>query len=270
MNGIVIVENLVKSYGKNTAVKNISFSVKVNEVFGLLGTNGAGKTTTLECIEGLCKYDGGTIKINGKVGVQLQSSSLPPTIKGIEAYRFFNKWNRNDENLEEFNKFGLSDIKNKQYKDMSTGQKRRLHLTLATIGNPDILVLDEPTAGLDVEGRVSLHEDIKKFKKEGKTIIIASHDMAEVEELCDRIAILKDGEIGFLGETRELMSQADTNCNIYIKTQKGEETFNSNNIADTLLTQLENYKNMGIDVLDIQIKRQTLEQKFINLTKESK
>lgn len=270
MKDSIIVEKLVKRYGKNTAVNNISFFVKANELFGLLGTNGAGKTTTLECIEGLCKYDTGTIKINGRVGVQLQCSSLPPTIKAIEAYRFFCKWNRVDENLEEFNKFGLTDIKNKQYKDMSTGQKRRLHLTLASIGNPDIIVLDEPTAGLDVEGRVSLHEEIKKLKKEGKTIIIASHDMAEVEELCDRIAILKDGEIAFIGETRELISQLDTNCSIYIKTEKSEEEFNSNNIADTLLTQLEKYKNMGIDVLDIKIKRTTLEQMFINIAKEGK
>lgn len=266
----ILVDNLVKNYGQNSVIKDVSFSVKCGEIFALLGTNGAGKTTTLECIEGLRKYDGGTIKVNGKVGVQLQSSSLPATIKAIEAYRLFCKWNKVDENLEQFNTFEIDDLKNKQYKDMSTGQKRRLHLALALIGNPDIIFLDEPTAGLDVEGRVALHEEIRKLKSQGKTIIMASHDMAEVESLCDRIAILKNGKIAFLGMASELTAQMGMNCSIYIKTEQGEEKFVSNNIAETLLIQLEIYKLRGIAVLDVKVECATLEERFIDIAREGK
>ena len=93
------------------------------------------------------------------------------------------------------NALGIKEIEKKQYIQLSTGQKRRLHLALALIGNPDVIFLDEPTAGLDVEGRLSLHEQIRNLKHIGKTIVLASHDMAEVETLCDRIAILNNGNI---------------------------------------------------------------------------
>jgi len=223
MDVAIQVENLIKSYGPNTVIKDISFSVNRGEIFALLGVNGAGKTTTLECIEGIRKYDSGNIAINGKVGVQLQSSSLPSNIKALEAYQLFCRWNKVKANLDLFNVFELAHLKNKQYKEMSTGQKRRLHLALALISYPDIIFLDEPTAGLDVEGRVSLHTEIRKLKAQGKTIIMASHDMAEVESLCDKIAILKDGEIAFTGTTSELTSEIGAQCRVYIKTERSIE-----------------------------------------------
>ncbi len=166
---------------------------------------GEGKTTTLECIEGLRQFNSGQISIKGKLGVQLQSTSLPANIKAIEALTLFSKWNKSKLDKYFIEHIGLDTIKDKQYLELSTGQKRKLHLALALIGNPDIIILDEPTAGLDVESRVVLHEEIKILKKKGKTIVIASHDMAEVESLSDRIAILKDGEIVFLGPPDELM-----------------------------------------------------------------
>lgn len=279
MNVAIQIENLVKSYGSNTVIKDISFAVNRGEIFALLGTNGAGKTTTLECIEGIRKYEGGNITINGTVGVQLQSSSLPANIKAIEAYRLFCKWNKAQINLELFNIFELQQLKDKQYKEMSTGQKRRLHLALALIGNPDIIFLDEPTAGLDVEGRVSLHSQIRKLKEQGKTIIMASHDMAEVESLCDRIAILKDGKIVFIGTTTELTREMGKQCRILIKTERplknadceqGYWVFTSENIGDTLYELLETCKLTQNIVLDVKIERTTLEQIFMDIAREGK
>ncbi len=243
----------------------------------MFGTNGAGKTTTLECIEGIRKYGSGNIAVIGSIGVQLQSSSLPGNIKAIEAYHLFCKWNKVQVNVELFNAFGLTELENKQYKEMSTGQKRRLHLALALISNPDIIFLDEPTAGLDVEGRVSLHTQIRKLKEQGKTIIMASHDMAEVESLCDRIAILKDGKIAFEGTIAELTSVMGRQSRIHIKTERplqavdyeqGYSVFTSENIGETLLELLEICRQTQNTVFDVKIERATFEQRFMDIAKE--
>lgn len=285
MNKAIKVENLTKSYGDNMAVKGISFEVKKGETFALLGANGAGKTTTLECIEGIRKYDGGDIFINGSVGVQLQSTSLQANIKATEAFKLFCKWNKTHVNWELFHTFGLSQLKNKQYGEMSTGQKRRLHLAISLINNPDIIFLDEPTAGLDVEGRVALHSQIRKLKQQGKTIIIASHDMAEVETLSDRIAIIKDGSIAFIGTIQELTSNLSNKIKIFLKTtkvftvdnlrhsisegmQQGYYVFITEKLHVGLLELLEAAKNMENSVLDIRIEHASLEQRFMDIVKE--
>ncbi|ANU55804.1 ABC transporter ATP-binding protein [Acutalibacter muris] len=267
MNSAIQVCGLKKSYGSNIVLNGLDFEIKKGETFALLGVNGAGKTTALECIEGLKKYDSGAITINGKMGIQLQSSSLPAHIKPREAIRLFSKWNRAKVDFTMLNALGIKDIEKKQYIQLSTGQKRRLHLALALIGNPDIIFLDEPTAGLDVEGRVSLHEQIRKLKSQGKTLVFASHDMAEVETLCDRIAILNHGNIAFCGTASELTEKVEKKYFIHIKTQHGESTFETDNIEDSLITLLGELKQNEIHVLDIKIDRGTLEQHFIEMTR---
>ena len=279
------VDSFIKSYGTNTVIKGISFDVNHGEIFALLGINGAGKTTTLECIEGLRKYEKGHIKVDGKIGVQLQSSSLPPNIKAYEAIQLFSKWSKTPVDHDMTHSLGLDDIKNKQYQTMSAGQKRRLHLALALIGNPDIIFLDEPTAGLDVEGRVALHQEIRNLKAKGKTIIMASHDMAEVEELCDRIAILKDGEIVFIGTAIELTSRVQSQKKIMLKTsiplnhldfthcvfieeEQGYQYFTADNIGDALVELLDRAKELTSIVLDVRIEHASLEQSFIDVSKE--
>lgn len=281
------VENLIKSYGQNTVIKGISFDVKKGEVFALLGINGAGKTTTLECIEDLRKYESGKITIDGNLGVQLQSSSLPANIKAIEAFTLFCKWKKSNVDLSIFESLGLSKIKNKQYCQMSTGQKRRLHLALALIGNPDIIFLDEPTAGLDVEGRAALHEQIRKLKCNGKTIVLSSHDMNEIENLCDRLAILRDGKIAFIGTSRELTTQIQSKITLQLKTDKPLEktdfvhstyvetkndyhTFVTTIISDALIELLAFLKSSSNPVLDIRIIHQSLEESFLDIAKEGK
>lgn len=267
MNYAIKVDKLSKSYGNNTVLRGLDFYVKKGEIFALLGVNGAGKTTALECIEDIRKYDGGNIVVNGKMGIQLQSASLPAHIKPMEAIKLFAKWNKAKIDHSMLEALSINELRRKLYKDMSTGQKRRLHLALALISNPDIIFLDEPTAGLDVEGRVSLHDQINKLRDMGKTIILASHDMAEVETLCDRIAILNDGNIVFQGTVSELILKIGKRYTLHIKTELGNEQFESDNISDTMLTVLEDYKRRKIEVLDIRIDRGTLEQYFIYIAR---
>lgn len=261
------VKELWKSYGKKEVLKGIDLRIRKGEIFALLGVNGAGKTTALECIEGLRKYDSGSITINGSMGIQLQSASLPTHIKGMEAVRLFAKWNKAVVDTSMLAALGVNNLADKQYHEMSTGQKRRLHLALALISDPDIVFLDEPTAGLDIEGRISLHEYIRTLKARGKTILLASHDMTEVENLCDNIAILKDGRIAFVGTVSELTKAVGKHYNICIKTSRGTESFEADNIGERLISILKGYQEKNMDIQDIQVNRGSLEQHFVKIAK---
>ena len=265
MKDAIQVRELKKSYGSHMVLKGIDLQIERGEIFALLGVNGAGKTTTLECIEGLRKYDSGAITVNGKMGIQLQSSSLPAHIKPMEAVKLFAKWNKTKIDHVMLDGLSIKGIEKKQYIQLSTGQKRRLHLALALIGNPDIIFLDEPTAGLDVEGRLSLHEHIRNLRSQGKTIVLASHDMAEVETLCDRIAILNNGNIVFCGTASELTDKVGKKYFIHIRTQQGVKTFETDNIEDSLISLLGKLKQKKIRVLDLKVDRGTLEQHFIEV-----
>lgn len=270
MNDAIEVKNLKKSYGNHVVLAGLNFSVRHGEIFALLGTNGAGKTTTLECIEGLRKYDSGSITVNGKMGIQLQSASLPEHIRAMEAIRLFAGWNKVTVDPAMLNRLGIDDISQKQYYQMSTGQKRRLHLALAMIRNPDIIFLDEPTAGLDVEGRTALHEVIRLLKTQGKTIILASHDMAEVESLCDRIAILTEGTIAFTGTVSELRCVTGRYYKIIIETNMGTRFFECDNIGKALSAVLQEIEEQDLTILDIRIDSGSLEQQFMKITKKIK
>lgn len=267
MKEAIQVNELRKSYGDHAVLKGLTFHVAKGEVFALLGVNGAGKTTALECMEGLRKYDGGSVVADGRMGIQLQSASLPSHIRPMEAVRLFAKWNRVEADRSMLASLGIQELAKRQYADLSTGQKRRLHLALALISDPDIIFLDEPTAGLDVEGRSSLHDQIRKLKAQGKTIVLASHDMAEVESLCDRIAILNDGNLAYLGTVAQLTAKIGKRYAIRITTGRGAETYHSDHIAETLLELLEELKRQGIAVLDIEIDRGTLEQDFLEIAR---
>lgn len=262
------VKGLRKSYGKKEVLKGIDLRVRKGDIFALLGVNGAGKTTMLECIEGLRKYDSGSISVNGSVGIQLQSASLPAYIKGMEAIRLFAKWNRVSADASMLAALGTDSLADKKYREMSTGQKRRLHLALALISNPDIVFLDEPTAGLDVEGRISLHAYIRTLKNLGKTILLASHDMVEVENLCDSIAILKDGLIAFTGTVGELTEKVGTHYNVRIKTSQETKDFEIDNIGSGLMAILKDYQKENTVIQDIQVDRGSLEQHFVKIARE--
>ena len=264
---MISANNITLRLGKRALFEDVNIKFTEGNCYGLIGANGAGKTTALECIEGLRNYDSGTVLVNGKTGIQLQSSSLPAHIRPMEAVKLFAKWNRTKIDCSMLHTLGIQEMEKKQYAQLSTGQKRRLHLALALIGDPDIIFLDEPTAGLDVEGRFSLHEQIRTLKAQGKTIVLASHDMAEVETLCDRIAILNHGSISFCGTASELTDKVGKTYFIHIKTQSGDSTFETDNIENTLISLLSELKQKEIQVLDIKVDRGTLEQHFMEMTR---
>lgn len=294
------VNSLVKTYGKFTAVSNLGFTVKEGEIFGLLGPNGAGKTTTLECIEGVKSFDSGSVSLFGRniignkslrklMGVQLQSTSLQGNITVAEAMTLFCKWQKVPVRMDLLNTYGLGECHKKKYNEMSTGQKRKLHLALATAHNPKLLILDEPTAGLDVEGRYSLHNEIRRLKQEGVTIIMASHDMAEVEELCDRVAIIIKGKVVTVGTPAEITSAGRSEQNIVVRTQKrillsnrvlksssivssnnDEAVLSTNDIAETLIEIAELVKKNNDRILDIKLANPSLEESFMELVNDGK
>lgn len=235
-NQILKVENLRKKYGHMVAVDDISFEVKSGEVFGLLGPNGAGKTTTLECIEGLRRPNSGTISVAGLdplrdgkelrrvLGVQLQTSALPENMLVGEAVSLVSAWLGMDYRQDLVERFGLESFIKKEYGTLSTGQKRRVQLALSLVGNPKILILDEPTAGVDVQGRAELHKAIRELREMGVTILLATHDMAEAESLCDRLAILLRGKIVTLGTPEQVTAAGSSQTKVTIRTRKGSLT----------------------------------------------
>lgn len=211
-------------------------------------------------------------------------------LKGIsfqvkEALLLFAKWKKASIDWGLTERLGLKEIENKQYRQLSTGQTRRLHLVLSIIGNPDIIFLDEPTAGLDVEGRSELHKEIRAMKSQGKTIIMTSHDMAEVEGLSDRLAILKNGNIAFMGTSEELTGKEKENYKLHIKSKvplsifqlhhcsfkaehQGYIIFETLNLQEGLLEILTLAKEKEIEIEDIKIEHLSLEEGFLNIAKE--
>lgn len=285
MDTVIQIKDLEKSYGSHSVLKGVSFEVKKGEIFALLGTNGAGKTTTLECMEGLRRFDKGSIKVNGKLGVQLQSSSLPSNMKAWEAVTFYSKWQNTKVDKAYLQRIGVTPFLNKQYAMLSTGQKRRLHLSLALLGNPDIVVLDEPTAGLDVEGRAGLHEEFKRLRELGTTIILASHDMAEVEQLCDRLAVLKDGRIVFAGTPAAFTENIGDDFVLKVRFSKMPDCCNTNIVWEydreqdyftvrtkSIESALEDIIGVGreqdIAILDIKAEQADFEQRFLEIARE--
>jgi len=209
---MIKVENLRKSYGKITAVDEISFSIEVGEVFGLLGPNGAGKTTTINMIVGVLKPDSGTININGeadptKANIRLQIGNSPQAIAlydGLTAqenleflgrlYRLSGK--KLKERVEWALEFaGLTERRNSKVATFSGGMKRRLNMAGALVHDPPVLLFDEPTVGVDPQSRNMIFDSIERLKKQGRTIVYTTHYMEEAQRLCDRVAILDYGKI---------------------------------------------------------------------------
>lgn len=298
---MVSIKGLVKRYGTFTAVDGINIEVGRGEVFGLLGPNGAGKTTTLECLEGMRKSDAGELRVAGcdpqsdeqklrsKLGVQLQSSSLPDSILVGESITLICSWHDLSEKTNLIEKFGLSNLLKKQYRELSTGQKRRLHLVLALLNNPDVVVLDEPTAGLDVQSRAQLHEEIRSIKARGITVLLATHDMAEAEELCDRIAIMIHGKIAVCGTPEQVTASGSKETRIrmhtskgsllpgrnigeakFIKAKDGYLEWSCQDVAFSVTEILKQVQDAGDTVEDLRVERPSLEERFLELVEGAK
>ncbi len=299
MNRAVIkVVDLTKTYGELLAVDRISFEVQQGEIFGLLGPNGAGKTTTLECLEGLRFPDGGSLSINGVdpardarnlrnlIGVQLQKSGLPESITVDEAMKFFCAYHGVSERSDLLERLNLAEKKHAQYSQLSTGQQRRLSLALSLAHEPAVLFLDEPTAGLDVSTRVELHDIMFEQKEAGKTIILATHDMAEAEMMADRIAILLGGKIVSTGTPMEITATGAGLTKVSVRTEKGclneqrssfpavsqvssKDEYNiyfSTDIGPTVSAIISFIETSQDALIDLRVERPSLEDRFLEIT----
>lgn len=219
MEEVIVVKNLRKSYGDTVAVDGLGFAVSRGEVFGLLGANGAGKSTTIECILGTKKADTGELTVLGmnpraerkklfqRVGVQFQEANYQERIRVDELCEVTASLYRTAKNYEELLvRFGLSDKKKSLVTELSGGQKQRLFIVLALIPNPEVVFLDELTTGLDTKARRSVWKCLTELKEKGLTVLLSSHFMDEVEVLCDRICILKEGAAVFTGTVGEAIA----------------------------------------------------------------
>ena len=295
---VIQVTDFQKVYGNVVAVDGISFEVQRGEVFGLLGPNGAGKTSTLECLEGIRAPDGGTLrvsdvdpthephKLRNLIGVQLQSAGLPENISPDEAMRFFCAYHELAPRFDLLDRLGLAEKRSAQFYELSTGQQRRLALALAIAHDPQVLFLDEPTAGLDVATRVELHDLVRELQAGGATVILATHDMAEAEELSDRVAILLNHKLAAIGTPMEITATGAGLTKISVHTQNGSlsdpavtfpavnrrlakdeyQVFFSTDIGPTVSAIIAQIESGQDTLIDLRVERPSLEDRFLEIT----
>jgi ABC-2 type transport system ATP-binding protein len=215
---VVSVEALEKRYGDVHALRGVSFEIKKGEVFGLLGPNGAGKTTAIEILEGLRQADSGRVRVCGmdparegarlkqRIGAQLQATMLSDKIRVGEALSLFRSFYSRTVSTEMLlGRFGLSEKRDAFFEHLSGGQRQRLALALALVNDPELVLLDEPTVGLDASVRRDIYALIEQFRSEGRTVLLTTHYIEEAERLCDHVAIVDQGRVVALGTPRELV-----------------------------------------------------------------
>lgn len=217
-NAVVEAIGLTKQFGKKTAANNIHFKVNRGEIFGLLGPNGSGKTTTLSMILTLLKPTSGSIQLFGsndlssalkRTGVLLESANYYPELSAKKNLLISSRIKGTDKNKinEVLEKMGLTENKRHKVKTFSLGMKQRLSIAAALMNDPELMIFDEPTNGLDPQGIAEMRQLISNLAKEGKTILIASHLLNEMEKICTHIAIMKNGIILEQGELKSLMQE---------------------------------------------------------------
>src|SRR5215831_17252887 len=246
---ILQVDDLNVFYGSFQAVKSVSFFVKPGEIFGLLGPNGAGKTSTLSAVEGLLKPQSGTITVDGynarekplyakaAMGVQLQATSFQPELRLpeiIELYAGIYGLNISKEKITKM----LADIKledavNKKFGQLSGGQQQRVSLVIATIHDPRLVLLDEPTTGLDPQSRRQLWERIEAIRTKGHAVLLTTHSMEEAEAVCDRIAIIDHGRVIATDTPQTLIDKHRNDPEVIAVSRRGKITLEDVFIALT-------------------------------------
>jgi ABC-2 type transport system ATP-binding protein len=216
------IDKATKRYDGRPVLRGISFEVKAGETFALLGPNGAGKTTTVEMVEGYRRPDGGHVRVLGedpatagrehraRVGLMLQGGGgVDPRMTAREVLRLHGRFHAEPRNADELLELvGLTVAARTRYRRLSGGEKQRLGVALALVGRPTLVILDEPTAGMDVEGRTATRALLGRLRDEGVTILITSHDLTDIERVADRIAIIDRGRLVALGAPLELSQAA--------------------------------------------------------------
>ena len=295
MEKVLQINNLSKNYGNLQAVKDISFTVNKGEVYGILGPNGSGKTTTLAVILGVLEANGGSYQWFNEPFTKLARRRIGSLVETPNFYPYLSLW----ENLKIVAKIkdapesdinyalGVANLlkrKHTKFGHLSLGMKQRMSMASVLIGNPEVLVLDEPTNGLDPEGFAEVRNIIQSQAKEGKTIILASHILDEVEKVCSHVAILKSGELIANGKVGELLSSDET---VYIQAENMDglvAALNESTLVkdakiiddevvvvlggDVKSTDLSKYCfEKGFALSKIVVKKQSLEDQFLKLVK---
>ena len=278
---MLTLTNLRKSFGSIVAVDDLSLSVRRGELFGLLGPNGAGKSTTVSLSVGLLAPDAGQVRIEGlgdpveptvrqRIGVATQALALYDLLTANENLRFFGEvYGLSGGQLDNrvawcLDFVGLNDRKNDRVGTYSGGMKRRLNLAGALVHDPDLLLLDEPTVGVDPQSRNKIFENIEALHRQGRTIIYTTHYMEEAERLCDRIAIVDHGKLLALGSVHELLAAHGGTPTLVVQTNGDARRIQT---ADPLAELNRIAASTRID--SFHLERPTLEQVFLRLTGRS-
>jgi ABC-2 type transport system ATP-binding protein len=293
------VRDLRKSYGGLEAARGVSFEIHQGEIFGLIGPNGAGKTTTVECVIGLREPDSGEIEVCGldprrqprevreRIGAALQSTALQDRITPREALALFGSFYRDSvAPAPLLERFSLEAKADAPFETLSGGQRQRLALALAFVNRPELVFLDEPTAGLDPQSRRELHAEIARMKEEGHTVLLTTHAIDEVERLCDRVAILDHGRIIAAGRPGDLIGGSSAAPTVTLTTgveldlallaklpgatdllrEHENVRFRTRTVARTLAELMRRLAERGIEPSRLRIEEPTLEDVFFELT----
>jgi ABC-2 type transport system ATP-binding protein len=296
---IVTVQNLVKRYGDFVAVDHVSFSVQKGEIFGIIGPNGAGKTTTVECISGLRVPDSGLIQVCGLspqkdrkeirefVGVQLQQSALPPRLKVGEAVELFASFYPDPLNPDDLlDSLGIKHIQDVQFRKLSGGEKQRLSIALALVGNPRIAILDELTTGLDPEARRETWALIERMRDRGVTVILVTHFMDEAERLCDHLALIDHGVVRALDTPEAIAMRASVSRVRFVPSvpvddatlaaipgvqtvERKDRYVTVTGAGDLGTNVIESLAKIGVRVSELEARGGNLDDAFVKLTQES-
>ena len=235
MNTVIEVEHLRKRYGSIKAVEDVSFEVALGEIFGLLGPNGAGKTTTVECLQGLRQPDGGRSRVLGldpqtqtqelrrRIGCQLQESALPDRMKVWEALDLFASFTSGTSDWHVLmDQWGLADKRKASFSSLSGGQRQRLFIALALVNDPELVFLDEMTAGLDPAARRIAWDLIRAIRDQGATVVLVTHFMDEAEQFCDRVAVMDQGRVAALDTPQGLITTYAGQIRVIFSTERAD------------------------------------------------
>ncbi len=281
MDAAIVVRDVRKSYGDHEALRGISFEVAAGEVFGLLGPNGAGKTTTVEILEGYRSRDGGEVSVLGydpgdapkglreRIGVVLQHADQSPGLTVREIHRQFAGYYGHPLDVDEvIDLVGLGEKRDARVKTLSGGQKRRLDLGIALVGDPDLVFLDEPTTGFDPVARRSSWEMIRSLRSLGKTILLTTHYLDEAQQLADRVAVIRAGTIVTLGTPADLIGDSDR-VEIRYRRDGDQVVLETDDPTRALHELTSEALAQGRLLEQLEVRRPTLEDVYVELVEEA-